>query len=183
MFRVIWLRQTVKLTTFYSIEFGTKKYIRVLPLRFFSISVKIFFGPPFDVFLEFSWGLNFVYQFISLFHEIQICEEIIWCWYTVIITWTLLFTIGKTQVLRKMGIQFRNQIFFLIFFLSFLKTHKPGRSMSRWGSRLSPGQWASNRDNPSESGTGGKPANSSRDSVVATLKDFCKGIKIPIIWF
>ncbi len=59
-----------------------KKNIRVPPLRFFSTSVKISFGPPFGVFLYFSWGLNFVYQFISLSHEIQICEEIIWCRYT-----------------------------------------------------------------------------------------------------
>jgi hypothetical protein len=43
-----------RLTTFYSIQFGTKKYIRVPPLRFFSASVKIFFGPPFEIFLYFS---------------------------------------------------------------------------------------------------------------------------------
>jgi hypothetical protein len=33
---------------------GQKKYIRVPPLRFFSNSVEIFFGPPFEIFLYFS---------------------------------------------------------------------------------------------------------------------------------
>jgi hypothetical protein len=101
-----------------TVRLKTGQVVSLVPhLRFFSISVKIFFGPPFEVFLDFSWGLNFVYQFISLSHEIQICEEIIWYRYTVIITWTPLFTIGKTQVLRKMGIQF----FFWYFFSPFWK--------------------------------------------------------------
>jgi hypothetical protein len=39
-------RVRVRLTTFYSIQFGTKKYIRVPPLKFFSTSVKYSLVPP-----------------------------------------------------------------------------------------------------------------------------------------
>jgi hypothetical protein len=98
---------------------------KLLLLKFLSVAHSL---------LLLHWG-----KFIIEFWQV-LCEEIIWCWCTCYNHLNTIIYYWKDSSSWKNVNSIWELNFFLIFLLSYLKTHKPGRSMFRWGSRLPPEQ-------------------------------------------